>query len=192
MEKIKCTHCQEDNTPNAKYCMHCGYELTKSQNEVLTPSDENKTNNKMPAKRWFAIAVGVVAFITMYFLAQSIFQSVFSFDKAMMKAASEINEICPMMVDADTRLDNAVAMPNNSFQYNYTLVNLLGSDINIEEFRTYMLPQLINNIKTNPDLSAFRKNRVTMIYAYKDKLGEHVTRFAISPEEYGELSGVKI
>ena len=146
----------------------------------------------MPAKRWLAITAGVVAFIIMYFVAQGVFQNLFSFDKAMMKAASELNEVCPMMVDADTRLDNVVALPPNSFQYNYTLVNLSKSDVVVEEFRTYMLPQLINNVKTNPDMSSFRKNMVTMIYVYKDKLGEHITKFTISPEEYGEMDGAEL
>jgi hypothetical protein len=189
MEKVRCTHCQEDNKTNAKYCMYCGYELPKFQQEVLTSSENIAEKKKLPTKKWVGIAVGIVAFIIMYFVAQGVFENLFSFDKAMMKAASELNEVCPMMVDADTRLDNAVALPPNSLQYNYTLVNLVKSDINIEEFRTYMLPQLINITKTNPDMSAFRKNRVTMIYVYKDKQGEHVTKFAISPEEYGEHSG---
>ena len=192
MEKVKCTHCHEDNKTNAKYCRYCGYELPTVQNEDPEPSIESKTNKKLPAKRWLAISAGVVAFIIMYFAAQTIFQRVFSFDKAMMKAASELNEVCPMMVDADTRLDNAVALPPNSFQYNYTLVNLLKSDIDTEDFRAYMLPQLINNVKTNPDMSSFRKNMVTMIYVYKDELGEHVPKFTISPEEYGETGEIDL
>ena len=47
-----------------------------------------------------------------------------TFDKQMMKTASEINKSCPIMVDAETRLDNTVALPNKTIQYNYTLVNI--------------------------------------------------------------------
>jgi hypothetical protein len=39
-----------------------------------------------------------------------------------MAAANELNKSCLMMVDQDTRLDNAVALPENVFQYNYTLI----------------------------------------------------------------------
>lgn len=39
-----------------------------------------------------------------------------TFDKQIMKAASELNKTCPIMVDNDTRLDNAIALPDNVFQ----------------------------------------------------------------------------
>lgn len=107
-----------------------------------------------------------------------------TFDKAMMKAASELNESCPMMVDQDTRLDNATALPDNSFQYNYTLVNLTKADIGLEDFLAYMKPQITNHVKTNPDLKAYRDNKVTMIYNYKDKNGEFITKISVKPKDY--------
>ena len=56
----------------------------------------------------------------------------------MMAAASELNKSCPMMVDQDTRLDNAIALPENVFQYNYTLVNLTKDELDLEKFTAYM------------------------------------------------------
>ena len=47
----------------------------------------------------------------------------------MMAAASEINKTCPIMVDQYTQLDNALALPDNSFQYNYTLIDISGKVI---------------------------------------------------------------
>lgn len=106
------------------------------------------------------------------------------FDKAMMTAASELNKSCPIMVDQETRLDNTVALPGNSFQYNYTLINLTKADINIEEFTAYMEPQITNNVKTNPDLKAYRDNQVTMKYYYKDKNGEFLVQYSVTPKDY--------
>lgn len=88
------------------------------------------------------------------------------------------------MVDQDTRLDNTVALPDNAFQYNYTLVNLTKQDIDIKDFENYMVPQITNNVKTNPDLQVFRDNKVTMKYSYKDKNGEYITQISVSPNEY--------
>ncbi len=107
-----------------------------------------------------------------------------TFDKAMMTAASELNESCPMMVDQETRLDNAVALPDNVFQYNYTLVNFTKEELDLEEFTAHMEPQITNNVKTNPDLKIYRDNQVTMKYYYKDKNGVFVAQFAVTYEDY--------
>ena len=88
------------------------------------------------------------------------------------------------MVDQETRLDNAVALPDNAFQYNYTLVNFNKDELDLEEFTASMEPQLTNNVKTNPDLKIFRDNHVTMKYYYKDKNGEFVAQFEVSYEDY--------
>jgi hypothetical protein len=91
-----------------------------------------------------------------------------SFNKEMMQVASELNKTCPIMVDDQTRLDNAVALPGNSFQYNYTLINLTKSEVNIDTIKKYLEPSIINNVRTNPGLKIYRDNKVTMIYYYKD------------------------
>ena len=101
-----------------------------------------------------------------------------------MEAASEINENCPIMIDNDTRLDNTVAMPNNIFQYNYTLVNLEKNEINIEELRSFIEPNVVNNVKTNPEMKAYKDNKVTMSYFYKDKKGEYLLEINVTPEQY--------
>jgi hypothetical protein len=186
MENRICTHCNEENKHNAKYCMYCGYEIPgfkPTQEPKTEGAEKQKTSNK---RRWVTITVTVVAFIVTYFAAQSLVQTLFAFDKIMMKMASELNEACPIMADSDTRLDNAVALPGNCFQYNFTLVNLTKSEINIEEFEAYMRPQITNNIKTNPDMLVFCKNLVTLVYSYKDKDAQHVTKITVTPQQYKE------
>ena len=102
----------------------------------------------------------------------------------MMAAASELNKSCPMMVDQDTRLDNAIALPENVFQYNYTLVNLTKDELDLEKFTAYMEPQITNNVKPNPDLKIYKDNQVTMKYYYKDKNGEFVAKFEVANKDY--------
>ena len=92
-----------------------------------------------------------------------------TFDEQLMKISSEINKSCPFMVDQDTRLDNTLGGPGKSITYHYTLVNYLEEDINSDELRKYITPQLINNIKTNDDMKTFRENEVSLKYNIKIK-----------------------
>ena len=144
------------------------------------PEDKSKT------KKTIGTVVGIVVFGLSYFAAQQLFFKPVSFDEAMMEAASELNKTCPIMVDQDTRLDNAVALSENIFQYNYTLINLNKSEVNIDTVKKYVEPGLINNVKTNPDLKAFRDNKITMVYYYKDKNGEFVLKISVTPDMYSE------
>ncbi len=91
-----------------------------------------------------------------------------TFDEQLMKISSEINKNCPFMVDQDTRLDNTMGGPGKFITYNYTLINYYKSDINSNELRTYITPQLINNFKTSEEMKGFRENKVSFKYNYKD------------------------
>lgn len=130
----------------------------------------------------------VISFVVALILITSIQQGCsyqMSFDKTMMEAASEFNKSCPIMVDGVTRLDNAIALPDNIFQYNYTLINMGKNSVNIDELTSYLEPIIVNNVKTNPGLKSYRENRVTMVYYYKDKNGNYLTEIEVSPDKYG-------
>jgi hypothetical protein len=107
-----------------------------------------------------------------------------SIDEALLDFASEFNKSCPISVDEETRLDNTVPLPNRVLQYNYTLVNTQKAEMDIAVFEELMEPVLINNMKTNPDMSLFKENGVTLAYLYRDKNGEFVTKIDIDPEKY--------
>lgn len=185
MDKVKCTHCEENNKTNAKYCFRCGYELPKFKLESNDTSTLRKSEKGKLNKRNLAgSVVGIIAFGLAYFLVQQVFFKPPSYDKVMMKAASELNKTCPIMVDQSTRLDNAFASLENAFQYNYTLVDLTKAEVNPDTVRKYIEPGLINNVKTNPDLKIFRDNKTTVIYNYRDKNGEFVVKFSVTPEQY--------
>lgn len=145
-----------------------------------------QTDDKTKRRKTIGSIAGIVAFGLAYFGVQQLFFKAPTFDQAMMKAASELNKTCPIMVDQHTRLDNAAAMPNNIFQYNYTLVNLDKSEVNIDTVKKYVEPGLINNVKTNPDLKVYRDNKVTMAYNYRDKNGVFVLKITVTPDLYAE------
>lgn len=141
---------------------------------------ENQKNNKKTVGTIVGLAVGLIV----YFLVKQFVFAPPSFDKVMMQAASEINESCPIMVDQDTRLDNAIALPENVLQYNYTLVNWVKDSVDLKAFEDYMQPMILNNVKTNPDLKIYRDNKTTMAYNYKDMNGEFITKISITADQY--------
>lgn len=145
----------------------------------MEPTDKKKKLN-------FKSVLGGVVGITVFILVQQFFFKPISFDKAMMEAASELNKSCPLMVDQETRLDNAVALPDNIFQYNYTLVSLTKDSVDIEYLQKYLEPVITNNVKTNPDLKSYRDNKVTMAYYYKDKFGIYLFKISVTPDSYLE------
>lgn len=145
-------------------------------------------NSRLNMKKITGTIVGIIAFALSYFVVKQIFFKPVTFDKAMMKAASDLNKTCPIMIDKDTRLDNAVALPNNKFQYNYTMVNMDKSelDVDIDTLKNYMEPVIINNARTNPSLKTFRENKVTLAYNYRDKNGVFILEIKVTPDLYAK------
>ncbi len=135
-------------------------------------------------KNAMGTAVGIAVAMLVSFIVKEFVFAPPSFDKVMKQAASELNESCPMMIDEDTRLDNAVAFHDSVFQYNYTLVNWVKDSIDLSVFEEYMQPVLLNGVKTNPDLKMCRDNKMTMAYNYKDMNGEFMTKISITAEQY--------
>ena len=135
-------------------------------------------------KKIIPTLVGIIAFGLTFFAVQHFFFKKPSFYKVMVEASSEINKTCPLMVDQNTRLDNTMATPDNVLIYNYTLVNVEKQDIDIDEMKNFIEPNVINNMKTHPDMELYRDNRTTMTYNYKDKNGVFILKINVSPEKY--------
>jgi len=185
MEKVNCTNCGTDNSFNAKYCKSCGYTLPKIAVENLeSPAIKTMTASKSRLKRLAGPMAGVLAVILSSFAVQHFFFKAPTFDTEMTKAASELNKACPIMLDAYTRFDNAVAMSDNTFQYNYTIINVDKKDVNLDTMKMKVEPGIINNIKTNPDMKVYRDHDVTFIYSYRDKDGVFITKYTVTPDRY--------
>jgi hypothetical protein len=142
---------------------------------------EQQTNAKQNKLKTYlmigvAVAVGVL-------VQQFLFKAP-AFDKQLAAAASEINKTCPMMVDEETRLDNAMAMPGNEIVYNYTLTNTIKEDVDVDKLREILTPHILNVIKTSPDLKVFRDNDTKMSYEYKDKNSMHLLKLSFAADQY--------
>ncbi len=105
-------------------------------------------------------------------------------DKALIQTANTLNKKCPVNVDKEIRLDSVTALPNKILQYNYTFVNHLKKDLFVTYIRKNLEPDLIQLVKTSPELKSFRENGVIMSYNYNDKNGEFLLKILITPQIY--------
>lgn len=187
MARIECLQCGKENDTHSKYCNECGFELPKATLETppTTPSKFSKPKPKFDRKQQAIKAiVSVFAFFIAYFGVQYIFFRQPSVDKILMNAAEEINRNCPIVVDEQTRLDNTVALPDNTIQYNYTLVNISVSETDMTKLNAATFPNIINIVKTAPGMKLFRDNEVTVVYHYRDKNGYFASKLTVTPEMY--------
>ena len=109
-----------------------------------------------------------------------------NFQQVLIATSQKINEMCPMVVDKDTRLDNTVVLSNKKIQYNYTMINNFAEDFDSDYLNNEFVPNLITQVKTNPGLKLFRENDVTFSYYYQDKNGKFILNTVITPEMYIE------
>lgn len=108
------------------------------------------------------------------------------FQSVLTITSQKINDMCPMVVDKDTRLDNTVVLSNKKIQYNYTMINNIAEDFDADYLEIEFVPNLINQVKTNPGLELFRQNNVTFSYYYQDKNGKFILNTIIKPEMYNK------
>lgn len=88
------------------------------------------------------------------------------------------------MLDNATRLDNSIALPNNTFQYNYTILNVIKDSLKIEDLKNYLEPRIVNTVKIEPQMKIIRDNKTTINYSYKDKAGVFLFTISVKPEQY--------
>ena len=98
-------------------------------------------------------------------------------------AAEQLNSKCPEMVDPESRLDSVLLL-TEGLSFFYTLPNKEKSGISGQAFRAYLMPGIIDNIRTNPRMAMFRDSSVTMIFNYRDRSGGLITEFSVEAKHY--------
>jgi len=139
------------------------------------------------SKKTIRIIIGAAIFIIACFVVQYFLFRPPSFDEVMRQSAIESGKNCPILVSQQMKLDKVVAMPDNVFSYDYTLLNFEKSQVNEDTLKKYVEPCIINEVKTNPDMKNLRESRVTFAYSFMDKNGELVLKLLITPDNYVHL-----
>jgi len=106
-----------------------------------------------------------------------------SIDSQLKKIADEANKECPKMLDQWTRLDSCAAYPGKNYIYFHTLVNE-GMILDTVKFKEQFKPVIISIVKTNPNMSFFRENDVTLHYQYNDEANKFRTTIVLTPDDY--------
>jgi len=194
MEKVTCTNCGMDNPLNSKYCSRCGHELPVPVPvvEPVVVEEETFTSRFNKHKVLAGVVFGIILFcligygishlISRRFLAEKFKSS--AMDNVMATLVSEMNKQCPVMIDQYTRLDNIESLPGKTLQYNYTLIGFDQASVSAEALKENIEPQLVNTIKTNPQMQVFRMYKTTFVYNYKDEAGNSFLKISVTPDQY--------
>lgn len=148
----------------------------------MSPASQPKN---FKVRMW--ITVGVIVGVITFMTVQQLFFRVPSLGEAMAQAATNVNMLCPMMVDNDTRLDSAKVLRKDVFEYYYTLVHVEKNGIDIGSLQSYATPMLVNNVKADRSFKIFRKNRITIQYSYRDKNGVPLFDVKVTPDMYNNF-----
>ena len=89
-------------------------------------------------------------------------------------AANEVTRSAPKMLDADTRLDGAVAGPGLKFTFLYTLPNIESTKVAPGIFDAKIAPNVTNSACKSGPLKHFFDNNVSVFYSFRGKDGLQV------------------
>jgi hypothetical protein len=93
-----------------------------------------------------------------------------------------LNKSLPSMVDDETRLDR-VLIQGRDLHYNYTLVNWLSADIDIDNLIVKTAPH-IKTTQCNDDYArGLIDDGRKLVYSYRDKVGKPITKIQIDKSD---------
>lgn len=108
----------------------------------------------------------------------------FSKDKyeKLVEVADKTNEQCPMMIDADTRIDSTTAVKEPlGVVYYYTVVTVDKDSIDIAQTHQFLKENSQQNLDTMKGMKPFRDENVSLRYHYRDRNGNPFIDFTILP-----------
>ena len=98
------------------------------------------------------------------------------------KEAQNINRQCPAKIDAVTSLDSCAHKQENILVYYYTVNDTCIFDKS--DFEGRQIPNLIEIMKTSPEMSGLRNYNTTINHRYNDRNGKLFYSFSINPQDY--------
>jgi len=100
------------------------------------------------------------------------------------KLAAETNKDMPQVLPGGIRLDKVEALSKTEFKYYYTFIQ--DPVVSSEEFKRNAKLPLSLAIKESKDeiFDLFKKEKMTLIYAYNKKDGTLFAEVRLAPEDY--------
>lgn len=103
-----------------------------------------------------------------------------SMESQLLAAAKEVTRLAPQKIDADTRLDGAVAGPGLSFTYLLSLPNVASTEVAQGEFDANFAPNVRKSACGSAELKQFFDNNVTVHYVYRGHDGGEIGTVSLS------------
>lgn len=134
-----------------------------------------------------AIAIIIISAIAIFhFLSNKIIYPVPPDSQALTEMVININQNCPVMIDAVTRLDSASLPNKKAINYYYSIIQTTTNEIDIISFEKSLYTRLLISIKETNEMELLRTNETTFGYFYYDKDGTLISKFIITPENYSK------
>ncbi len=103
-------------------------------------------------------------------------------DAAVQEQLRTFNMSLPVMVDDATRLDH-VSLQDKDIYYNYTLINLLAKDLDIERLDAVMTSKVKTNGCESSDTRPLLDEGRNLVYMYRDKQSDPVLKIIVSKSD---------
>ena len=124
-----------------------------------------------------------ILIITLIFIQPILSQSSNRVASVLKEESDALNEMLPMEIDEETRLDITYLINDDTFIYAYTLINYDKQDFkepDIKAMTLFMEKTITDMWRTDPEFVYYRINKVNLIYKYKDKYGMHLFEFSFN------------
>ncbi len=131
----------------------------------------------------------IIIGIAILFLLSAVLKMIFNEKKPLLsdeliELANNINEHAPVVIDSTTRFDNMVALSDYKLQYNYTLLQVVKSDVDTAVLFSTGKEYMLNMMKSNPQVSVFKKNGIDIWASYSDKNGVYIGTVKLPASEF--------
>lgn len=128
--------------------------------------------------------IKIVLVIALVLLAQHFFFKNKMIGDEITPLVTKYNSACPIMISDDIRMESVNSLPDNTVQYDFTLVRVQKENIDIKALNKSVEKEILSNSKTNPSLEAFRDNNSTVVYVYRDNNQKMLFTVELTPEMY--------
>ncbi len=133
------------------------------------------------------VLIIVGAFLLNYFVLNTSGKS-FGFDSELKRSVDEINQMTPIEVDEQSRLDSTKAPGSHRLEYFLTCKLIVKDSFNIDSFKAAKLPEIIDGLRSLPNFRLLRDNEVTIISHYFDRKKQFITKISVSPKMYDQTN----
>ncbi|PKB18230.1 hypothetical protein [Flavobacterium sp. 5] len=142
--------------------------------------EEKRRKNKILIRK----VIKIVFVLVLIFLVQHFYVKNKMIGDEITPMITNYNRACPMMISDDIRMESVNSLPENTVQYDFTLVRVQKENIDVKVLKTSVEKEILSTSKTNPSLEAFRNNNSTVVYVYRDTNQKMLFKVVLTPELY--------